>query len=99
MRRSWMLAIAATFALGLGGLANAQSIPPGSYQQTCKNVDFRGDTLAANCKVCPASKDAVDGVTEVPIDCVAPPKNKPLTTAFVPASSVMFTVTVRMSPI
>lgn len=50
MRRSWILAVAATFALGLGSLANAQSIPPGSYQQTCKNVDFHGDTLAANCQ-------------------------------------------------
>jgi hypothetical protein len=51
MRRVLVLsAIAAAFVLGLGTQANAQSIPPGSYQQTCKNIDFHNDALAANCQ-------------------------------------------------
>jgi hypothetical protein len=51
MRRVLMLsAIAVTFVLGLGSRANAQSVPPGSYQQTCKNIDFHNDVLAANCQ-------------------------------------------------
>jgi hypothetical protein len=51
MRRVWMLSvIAVTFMLGLGSRANAQSVPPGSYQQTCNNIDFRNDVLAANCQ-------------------------------------------------
>jgi hypothetical protein len=51
MRRIVMLsAIVAAFVLGLGSPANAQSIPPGSYQQTCKNIDFHNDALAANCQ-------------------------------------------------
>ena len=41
MRRVLLLsAIAVMFVPGLGSRANAQSVPPGSYQQTCKNIDF-----------------------------------------------------------
>jgi hypothetical protein len=48
MRRVGMLTIA--FLLGLGNLAIAQSVPPGSYQQTCKNIDYRSDVLVAYCQ-------------------------------------------------
>src|SRR5438270_43418 len=42
-------------AVGLGlraiqGIAGAQSVPSGSYQQTCKNIDVRNDVLEANCQ-------------------------------------------------
>ena len=50
MRRVGMLSALVIFLLGLGSLANAQSVPPGSYQQTCKNIDYRGDVLVANCQ-------------------------------------------------
>jgi hypothetical protein len=51
MRRVLLLsAIAVMFLPGLGNRANAQSVPPGSYQQTCKNIDFHDDVLAANCQ-------------------------------------------------
>ena len=45
----------ATLALILGGTAKpaaaqwGQQLPPGSYQQTCRNVGVRGDTLYADC--------------------------------------------------
>ena len=42
--------VAAMFVLGWGSVSQAQSIPPGSYQQTCKNIDMRNDVLAANCQ-------------------------------------------------
>jgi len=43
-------AIAVIFVAGLGIASNAQSMPPGSYQQTCRNIDFRDGVLAANCQ-------------------------------------------------
>jgi hypothetical protein len=42
-------AIAVTFVVGLG-ISQAQSTPPGSYQQTCRNIDFHDDVLVANCQ-------------------------------------------------
>lgn len=42
----------AALALILGGTAKpaaAQQAPPGSYQQTCRNVGVRGNTLYADC--------------------------------------------------
>lgn len=41
--------VAVMFVLGLG-ISNAQSMPPGSYQQTCRNIDFHDDVLAATCQ-------------------------------------------------
>ena len=38
------------FVVGLGIASNAQSNPPGSYQQTCRNIDFHDDVLVANCQ-------------------------------------------------
>jgi hypothetical protein len=38
------------FVVGLGISSQAQSNPPGSYQQTCRNIDFRDNVLAANCQ-------------------------------------------------
>ena len=43
-------AAAVMLVVGLGIASNAQSNPPGSYQQTCRNVDFHDDVLAANCQ-------------------------------------------------
>ena len=43
-------AAAVMFVLGLGIASNAQSTPPGSYQQTCRNIDFHDNVLAANCQ-------------------------------------------------
>jgi CVNH domain len=40
-------------ALFLGGTAKpaaAQQAPPGSYQQTCRNIGVRGNTLYADCQ-------------------------------------------------
>src|ERR1700748_1524197 len=42
--------VAVMFVIGLGIASNAQSNPPGSYQQTCRNIDFHDDVLAANCQ-------------------------------------------------
>ena len=42
--------VAVMFVSGWGSVSQAQSIPPGSYQQTCKNIDMRNDVLAANCQ-------------------------------------------------
>src|ERR1700743_1187601 len=51
MRRIGTLSVIAFLCvLGLGRRANAQSLPPGSYQQTCKNIDYRDNVLAANCQ-------------------------------------------------
>jgi hypothetical protein len=50
MRRlitSWTFGLA---LLAIQGAAMAQSVPTGSYQQTCKNVDVRNDVLIANCQ-------------------------------------------------
>jgi hypothetical protein len=38
------------FILGLGISSNAQSNPPGSYQQTCRNIDVHDNILSANCQ-------------------------------------------------
>jgi CVNH domain len=43
-------AVAVMCVVGLGIASNAQSNPPGSYQQTCRNIDFHDDVLAANCQ-------------------------------------------------
>ena len=43
-------AVAVMFVVGLGISSHAQSIPPGSYQQTCRNIDFHDDVLMANCQ-------------------------------------------------
>jgi hypothetical protein len=43
-------AMAVMFIAGLGLASNAQSTPPGSYQQTCRNIDFHDDALSANCQ-------------------------------------------------
>lgn len=45
--------VAAAFALGLPGAARAAQqggIPPGSYQDTCKDQRLNGDTLNATCQ-------------------------------------------------
>ena len=46
--RCW--AVGALCVAGLGIAANAQSNPPGSYQQTCRNIDFHDNVLVANCQ-------------------------------------------------
>ena len=46
--RFW--AVAVISVVGLGIASNAQSNPPGSYQQTCRNIDFHDDVLAATCQ-------------------------------------------------
>ncbi|HEY2911986.1 MAG TPA: CVNH domain-containing protein [Candidatus Angelobacter sp.] len=46
--RCW--AVGVMCVVGLGIASNAQSNPPGSYQQTCRNIDFHDDVLAANCQ-------------------------------------------------
>jgi hypothetical protein len=43
-------AVAVMFVVGLGISSNAQSTPPGSYQQTCRNIDFHDDALTATCQ-------------------------------------------------
>ncbi|MGZ4855124.1 MAG: CVNH domain-containing protein [Candidatus Angelobacter sp.] len=43
----------AALALGIGGAAmtcQAQQVPGGSYQQTCRDIGARGSTLYATCK-------------------------------------------------
>lgn len=50
MRGIFRSAIALVFIAGLGISSQAQSNPPGSYQQTCRNVDFHDNVLAANCQ-------------------------------------------------
>ncbi|MGC2694551.1 MAG: CVNH domain-containing protein [Candidatus Angelobacter sp.] len=52
MKRRLMMsaAVALTFIAIQGSACMAQSIPSGSYQQTCKNIELRGDVLAANCQ-------------------------------------------------
>jgi len=46
--RCW--AVGVMCVVGLGIASNAQSNPPGSYQQTCRNIDFHDDVLVANCQ-------------------------------------------------
>ena len=43
-------AIAVIIVVYCSGPAQAQGIPQGSYQQTCANVQIRGDTLRATCR-------------------------------------------------
>ena len=50
MRRLMSAAVALTFIAIQGSACMAQSVPSGSYQSTCKNVELRGDVLAANCQ-------------------------------------------------
>jgi hypothetical protein len=50
MRRllsSWMIGLA---CLAIQGIASAQSVPSGSYQQSCKNIGVRDEVLSANCQ-------------------------------------------------
>ena len=50
MRRlvtSWAIALV---CIAIQGIGRAQSVPSGSYQQTCRNIDLRGDVLTANCQ-------------------------------------------------
>jgi len=35
---------------GAGKVCAAQQVPPGSYQQTCRNIGVRGSTLYADCQ-------------------------------------------------
>src|SRR5215467_15538052 len=50
MRHSILL-VALAFVIALCGLpAMAQSLPPGSYQQTCTNLSMNGSTLYARCQ-------------------------------------------------
>jgi hypothetical protein len=52
MRYTTALKVAA-LALSLGGAAiacQAQQVPGGSYQQTCRDIGVRGSTLRATCK-------------------------------------------------
>jgi hypothetical protein len=42
-------AVAVMFIVGMG-ISHAQSTPPGSYQQTCRNIDFHDNVLVANCQ-------------------------------------------------
>ena len=48
---SWAFAIVLLVVLGGGGLALAQPRrpPPGSYRNTCSNIQIRGRTLTATC--------------------------------------------------
>lgn len=51
MRRLIMSAvIALSFVVIQGSACMAQSIPSGSYQSSCKNIDARGEVLSANCQ-------------------------------------------------
>jgi CVNH domain len=51
MRRLFIyIAVALAFITVQGTAVMAQSIPSGSYQQTCKNIALRGDVLSANCQ-------------------------------------------------
>ncbi|HKD78708.1 MAG TPA: CVNH domain-containing protein [Candidatus Angelobacter sp.] len=42
--------VALTFIVLQGSALKAQSFPSGSYQQTCRNIDVRGEILVANCQ-------------------------------------------------
>ena len=50
MRRFLMHWAIGLVLLAIQGIAGAQSVPSGSYQQTCKNIDVRNDVLVANCQ-------------------------------------------------
>jgi hypothetical protein len=50
MRRlitSWAIALV---CIAVQGVGRAQSVPSGSYQQSCKNIDVRDEVLTANCQ-------------------------------------------------
>jgi CVNH domain len=44
------LVLAALALAGLAGSAYAQALPPGSYQQSCRDFRMRGSTLTALCR-------------------------------------------------
>jgi hypothetical protein len=44
------LAVALGFIAIQGSACMAQSVPTGSYQSSCKNIDVRGEVLSANCQ-------------------------------------------------
>ncbi len=44
------LAVALGFIAIQGSACMAQSVPSGSYQSSCKNIDVRGEVLSANCQ-------------------------------------------------
>ncbi len=51
MRRIMNYAIGTLMLVLIGASAgSAQSVPSGSYQQTCRNIGVRGDVLTATCK-------------------------------------------------
>jgi hypothetical protein len=51
MRRLIMsAAVALSFIAIQGSACMAQSVPSGSYQSSCKNIDVRGEVLSANCQ-------------------------------------------------
>src|SRR5947209_4794210 len=50
MRRlitSWAIALV---CIAIQGIGKAQSVPSGSYQQSCKNIGVRDEVLSANCQ-------------------------------------------------
>ena len=51
MRRLIMsAAVVLSFIAIQGSACMAQSVPSGSYQSSCKNIDVRGEVLSANCQ-------------------------------------------------
>src|ERR1051326_5955801 len=50
MRRLFTTWAVALVCIAMQGIGKAQSLPSGSYQQSCKNVDVRDGVLTANCQ-------------------------------------------------
>ena len=50
MRRLFTTWAVALVCIAMQGIGKAQSVPSGSYQQSCKNVDVRDGVLTANCQ-------------------------------------------------
>ena len=50
MRRLLMSWIIALVCIAMQGIGRAQSIPSGSYQQSCRNIEVQGGVLTANCQ-------------------------------------------------
>ena len=50
MRRLLMSSAIALVCIAIQGIGRAQSIPSGSYQQSCKNIGVRDEVLTANCQ-------------------------------------------------
>jgi CVNH domain len=50
MQRLLVIALFASMSTLWGTACKAQAIPEGSYQQTCQNVELRGDDLLARCQ-------------------------------------------------